>query len=462
MPIPASALRKRTTTEHPVNLSELQGLLKRHDLTPSRKLGQSFLVDTAVSQWIASQLRVGADDCVIEVGPGFGALTEHLVGKCRRLILVEADGRLAKFLNEKYGPLGVEVVHADATEYDVRPLFLEGAVKFIGNLPYSVGNTILERFLDAPSPVNEAIIMVQKEVADRFVAEPRSKDYGVLTLMLQERWRISKLRTVGPELFHPRPAVDSTIVRFDPRPPGDLAPHSPDIYREVVKRGFSQRRKQLHNNLQLEKDRSEEIFGAMGLKASARAEELSLGQWVDLSNLLDPHPCSLLPPAATESLDAVDENDEVVTTLPRREIHGGKHLHRAVHVFVTNKLGEIYLQFRSHLKDTHGLKWDSSASGHVDPGESYHQCAVREMWEEIWVEPKGELVRVARIGASEATDLEFIEVFLAEAKGRIRIHGKEVDSGRWFSPEFVEEWIGKRPQDFATGFVTCFKAWRAG
>jgi 16S rRNA (adenine1518-N6/adenine1519-N6)-dimethyltransferase len=445
-----------------LNLSELQGLLKRYELTPSRKLGQSFLVDTSVSQWIASQLEVGPDDCVIEVGPGFGALTEHLVGKCRRLILVEADGRLAKFLSEKYGPLGVEVVHADATEYDVRPLFLEGSVKFIGNLPYSVGNTILERFLDAPSPVNEAIIMVQKEVADRFVAEPRSKDYGVLTLMLQERWRIAKLRTVGPELFHPRPAVDSTIVRFVPRPPGELAPHSPEIYREVVKRGFSQRRKQLHNNLQLEKEKAGDVFGAMGLLPSARAEELSLEQWVDLSNLLDPHPCSLLPPAATESLDVVDENDVVINPLPRREIHAGKHLHRAVHVFVRNKLGEIYLQFRSYLKDTHGLKWDSSASGHVDPGESYHDCAVREMWEEIWVEPKGELVRIARMDASEATDLEFIEVFLGEAKGRLRIHGKEVDSGRWFSPAFIEEWIGKRPQDFATGFITCFKAWRAG
>ena len=445
-----------------LNLSELQGLLKRYDLTPSRKLGQSFLVDTAVSQWIASQLEVGPDDCVIEVGPGFGALTEHLVGKCRRLILVEADGRLAKFLSERYGPLGVEVVHADATEYDVRPLFLEGSVKFIGNLPYSVGNTILERFLDAPSPVNEAIIMVQKEVADRFVAEPRSKDYGVLTLMLQERWRIAKLRTVGPELFHPRPAVDSTIVRFVSRPPGELAPHSPEIYREVVKRGFSQRRKQLHNNLQLEKEKAGDVFGAMGLLPSARAEELSLEQWVDLSNRLDPHPCSLLPPAATESLDVVDENDVVINTLPRREIHAGKHLHRAVHVFVRNKLGEIYLQFRSHLKDTHGLKWDSSASGHVDPGESYHDCAVREMWEEIWVEPKGELERIARIDASEATDLEFIEVFLGEAKGRLRIHGKEVDSGRWFSPEFIEEWIARRPQDFATGFITCFRAWRVG
>ena len=445
-----------------MNLPELQELLKRYALAPSRKLGQSFLVDTAMSQWIASQLQIGPDDCVVEVGSGFGALTEHLVGKCRRLVLVEADGRLAKFLQEKYGSVGVEVVHADATEYDVRPLFLEGGVKFIGNLPYSVGNTILERFLDAPSPVTQAIIMVQKEVGDRFVAEPRSKNYGILTLMLQERWSITPLRTIGPDLFHPRPAVDSTIVRFDRRPPGELAPHSPEVYREVVKRGFSQRRKQLHNNLRLEAAKADEIFGAMGLKPSARAEELSLAEWVDLSNLIDPHPCSLLPPAATESLDVVDGNDEVIGTLPRREIHAGKHLHRAVHVFVRNKLGEIFLQFRSHLKDTHGLKWDSSASGHVDPGESYADCAEREMWEEIWVRPKGELVRIARLPASEATDLEFIEVFLGEAQGRIRIHGQEIDSGRWFSPEFIDEWIGTRPQDFATGFITCFRAWRRG
>lgn len=443
-----------------MNLAELQGLLRRFDLAPSRKLGQSFLVDAAAARWIVSQLRVAPDDCVVEVGPGFGALTEHLAGKCRRLVLVEADGRLARYLEERYGPLGAEVIHADATRHDVRPLFLEGSVKFIGNLPYSVGNAILASFLDAPSPVGEAVVMVQKEVADRFVAKPRAKDYGILTLMLQERWRVEALRTVGPELFHPRPAVDSTIVRFDPRPPGELEPHSPEAFREFVKRGFAQRRKQLHNNLRLGKEEAGEVFAAMGLAPGARAEELSLEQWVDLSNRLDPHPCAALPPAATESLDAVDENDAVVATLPRREIHAGRHLHRAVHVFVRNKAGEIYLQLRSHLKDTHGLKWDSSASGHVDPGESYHDCAVREMREEIRVEPKGELARIARLPASEATDLEFIEVFLAEARGGIRVHGKEIDCGRWFPPDLIERWIEARPRDFATGFVACFRTWR--
>lgn len=443
-----------------MNLSELQSHLSELDLTPSRKLGQSFLVDENVSRWIASQLRVEPDDTVIEVGPGFGALTEHLAVTVKRLILVEKDGRLAEFLEKRYGGEGVEVIHGDATEYDVRPLFLEGGVKLIGNLPYSSGNEILRRFLDAPSPVTSAVVMVQKEVADRFVAVPRTKDYGVLGLMLQERWQPTAIKTVGPSLFHPRPAVDSTIVRFDPRPADQLPLHSGEVFETVVKQGFSRRRKQLHNNLSLDGEHWARVAGELSLNPSVRAEELTLREWVELSNLVDPHPCASLPPSSTESLDVVNERDEVIDTLPRPEIHEKDLLHRAVHVFLLNRSGEIYLQKRSFRKDTHPEKWDSSASGHVDPGESYLACAERELWEEVWVRPRGEITKVARIAASADTDQEFIEVFVAEPKGKIRVHGKEVDSGRYFPVELVAQWLEERPEDFATGFRTCFRAWR--
>ena len=236
--------------------------------------------------------------------------------------------------------------------------------------------------------------------------------------------------------------------------------HSPEVFASTVKRGFSQRRKQLHNNILADRGLWSKICGVLDVKESVRAEELTLKQWVALSNLLEPHPCADLPPSASESLDVVNENDEVIATLPRGEIHEKGLLHRAVHVFLLNKKGELYLQKRSHLKDTHPEKWDSSASGHVDPGEGYAECAEREMWEEVWVRPKGEIRKLVRLEASPATDQEFIEVFLAEPKGKIRVHRKEVDSGKYFSLEQIDQWISERPEDFATGFIACYRAWQ--
>ncbi len=328
-----------------MNRTELLSLLQKWDLQPSRKLGQSFLVDENVSKWIVNQLNPQPDDVVIEVGPGFGALTKHLVGKVKRLVLVEKDGRLARYLDETYGPAGVEVIHGDATEFDIRPFFLEGKVKFIGNLPYSVGNEILRRFLDAPTPIAQAVVMVQKEVAERFYARPRTKAYGVLSLMLQERWEVAHLKTVGPGPFQPQPEVDSTIVRFDPRKADALPLHCTESFRKLVKQGFSQRRKQLHNNLAASSEDWKAACEKLELAHSVRAEELTLGQWVRLSNELEPHPCADLPPSVTESLEVVSAEDEVIELRPRQEIHQEKLLHRAVHIFLLNRGGELYLQY---------------------------------------------------------------------------------------------------------------------
>lgn len=442
-----------------MNESDLKSHLKRLDLQPSRKLGQSFLVDENTSRWIAAQLEAKPDDTVVEVGPGFGALTAHLAGKVKRLILIEKDGRLAEFLNETYGGDGVEVIHTDATEFDVRPLFQEGPVKFIGNLPYSAGSEIMRVFLDAPSPISKAVIMLQKEVADRLCAKPKTKPYGMISLVMQSQWDIAAIKTVGPGPFHPRPEVDSTIIKMTPRAEDTLPRYSPQVFVQTVKQGFSRRRKQLHNNLPVERERWNDICKTLELKESVRAEELDLKQWIDLSNQIEPHPCHDLPPSAEEQLDYVDENDAVLGQMARKAIHEEKKLHRAVHVFLRNKSGDLYLQLRSCFKDSHPGKWDSSASGHVDPGENYLECAIREAHEEVWAGPKGEFKSVVKLSAGPETDLEFIEVFEAEPAGKIRVHTSEIHSGRYFKIEQIEKWIEQRPQDFATGFKTCFKEW---
>ena len=280
----------------------------------------------------------------------------------------------------------------------------------------------------------------------------------MLSLIMQSRWDIALVKTVGPQLFHPRPAVDSSIVKLAPRSETALPRYSPEIFSQVVKQGFSRRRKQLHNNLSADKEQWPTICATLGLSESVRAEELELEEWVELSNHLEPHPCHDLPPSAEEQLDFVDENDVVLGQMNRRAIHEEKKLHRAVHVFITNRRGELYLQLRSAFKDRHAGKWDSSASGHVDPGESYMDCAIRESEEEIWIHPKTEFKNIARLEASDLTDQEFIEVFHTESNQKIKVHTSEIHSGRFFPIDLIKLWIEQRPEDFATGFITCFKA----
>ncbi|MEO0416910.1 MAG: 16S rRNA (adenine(1518)-N(6)/adenine(1519)-N(6))-dimethyltransferase RsmA, partial [Verrucomicrobiota bacterium] len=319
-----------------MNERDLKSQLDKRDITPSRKLGQSFLVDENTSRWIANQLEIEPHDHVVEVGPGFGALTQHLVERTDRLTLIEKDGRLADYLRDTYGPDGVEVIHADATEFDVRQLFLSGPIKFIGNLPYSAASEILRIFMDAPSPVEQAVIMVQKEMADRLAAVPRTKAYGALSLLLQHRWEIFNLKTIGPSVFHPRPEIDSSILKFIPRSETSLPDHSPEAFVNVVKQGFSQRRKQLHNNLPIDRSSWDEVASKLGLSKSSRAEELALEDWLRLSSEVHPHPCADLPPSAEELLDVVNERDEVVEQRKRCEIHAEGLTHRAVHVFLFN------------------------------------------------------------------------------------------------------------------------------
>ncbi|MCB1064101.1 MAG: ribosomal RNA small subunit methyltransferase A [Verrucomicrobiae bacterium] len=446
-----------------MRLTDLQKLFEERDIHPNKRLGQCFLVDDNVARWIVDQAGITEDDTVVEVGPGAGSLTQHLIGRVRRLVLVEKDNKLAELLTERYADLApaVTVIHGDAMDYDVRQHFPEGPVKLIGNLPYSVGNEIIRTFLNPPSPVELAVVMVQREVALRICSDAGGKNYGILSLMMQERWKPELLKTVGPQLFFPRPAVDSSIIRLTPRASGELPPHCPQVFESLVRRGFSQRRKQLRKNLGVEPELWNPAIEAIGASVDTRAQELNLKQWVNLSNLLEPHPAGKHAQRGDEVFDVVDENDVVTGQSTRAEVHAQGLLHRAVHVLVFNPKGEVYLQKRSMLKDTHAGKWDSSSSGHLDAGEDYAAAAIRELNEELLVAPAKPLERLGKVAAGPGTDNEFVEIYRAESRGKgFRIHGNEIDCGGFFPLPLVDEWIATRPEDFATGFKTTFAAVR--
>ena len=437
---------------------EIREHLDQAGVLPSKQLGQNFLIDPNMSRWIVSQLDPQPDDAIVEVGPGTGSLSEHLAGKVRKLILIEFDARLAAALVTRFaGVPGVEVHHADGAKFDRRFLFRHRPLKFLGNLPYSSGGAILKNLLGRPHPFSRAVIMLQKEVIDRLAAQPGSKDYGLLSLRMQADWEVTPLRNVPPEAFHPRPRIDSTVAILHPRRSG-LPPFDFRLFDELTRRGFAQRRKQLGKQLP-DSPPWPDIAASLNLPAPTRAEELNLAQWVDLTRAYDPHPLRDNPQKDGEIFDVVDENDHVTGTATRAEVHAKKLLHRAIHVLVLNKRGDVLLQQRSLLKDAHPGVWDSSVSGHLDSGEDYHPAAIRELGEEMGITGV-EIQEIARILPSEATGWEHLRLYLAHHHGPVRFPCAEIEAALWFPIAEVDAWTTARPTDFASGFLECWKAAR--
>src|SRR5437016_5265987 len=441
-----------------MKLSDIRATLQEIHVSPVKTLGQNFLHDQNLARWIVDQAQITSDDYVLEIGPGLGALTELLLEKGARVLAIEKDIRLANFLHERFAHERLEILNIDALKFDARNLFMHRRVKLVGNLPYNISSQLLLKFLAPPSPISLWLFVLQKEMAARLSANPSTHDYGSLTLRIQLRHHVKYLRTVSATVFLPRPEVDSAVVRILPRDPLELPPHDEELLVKLIRLGFSQRRKQLRKLLRERVDDWDSLARRVDIDPKARAEELSLLEWIGLANFVAPPPSPDMRLTDNERFPVVDENDRILRDASRSEVHANNLRHRAVHILIFNAAGEVYLQQRSRWKDRHPLKWDSSAAGHVAAAERYDETARRELKEELGVSVP--LRKILKLPAARRTDHEFIWLYKGVVSSELAPNKCEIQRGIFLSPAVVDGWTSARPEDFAPGFLECWNAYR--
>jgi 16S rRNA (adenine1518-N6/adenine1519-N6)-dimethyltransferase len=261
---------------------------------PKRSLGQNFLVDANLQRKIVGALGAGADDEVLEIGPGRGALTRHLVGSVGRLVLVELDDDLAARLSDDLGARpDVDVVHGDVLEVPLADRLRDpGAALIIGNIPYNITTPIVFKLLERPRP-RRIVLMVQDDVADRIVAPVGTKAYGALSIGVRTIARAEKLFRVGRRAFRPVPGVDSAILRIEPMRPEPIDVDDEAGVRRLVRAAFQWRRKQIAKTLRDHPDLAvgaatvERTLATLSIAPEERPERLSPERFVALARALD-------------------------------------------------------------------------------------------------------------------------------------------------------------------------------
>ncbi len=263
-------------------------MLDQLGVVPKKSLGQNFMVEPGALRRLADAAEVGADDAVLEVGAGLGALTEVLAGRARRVVALEIDDRFIPALRQRFaGQPNVEVVLGDVLEADLAALMGPdaGAYKVVANLPYYITSAILRHLLENPAPPHLLALTVQREVAERIAAGPGKMSLLAVSVQFYGRPRV--MARLKPGSFYPPPGVESAIVQIEPHPGGPLLPpgEAPGFF-AVARAGFSQPRKQLKNSLaaglRVDAGTASGWLAAAGIDPRRRAETLSLEEWLAL------------------------------------------------------------------------------------------------------------------------------------------------------------------------------------
>ena len=275
--------------------SEVRATLERRGLRAHKSRGQNFLTDPRIADQIAEDAPVGADDAVIEIGPGLGVLTRALAARARWVVAIEIDAGLVRTLREEGAlPANVELVHADALEVDLAALAvrLGAPVRVVANLPYAVSTPLLRQLLDLRGLLAGWLVLVQREVAARLVGKPGTRDYGSLAVLHALTVQIERVRDLPPHCFFPVPRVTSTLVRAIPLDPAPLAADELAEVERVVRAAFGTRRKTLANALRAGLDPAPAmevlhgVLDGLGIERRARAEQRGPAELLALSRAL--------------------------------------------------------------------------------------------------------------------------------------------------------------------------------
>lgn len=271
-------------------------ILKKYNFSFQKKFGQNFLIDTHVLEKIIEESEITKDDCVLEIGPGIGTMTQYLCENAKKVVAVEIDNALIPILNDTLSEYdNVIVINDDILKVDIAGICREyndgKPIKVVANLPYYITTPIIMGLFESHVPLKSITIMVQKEVADRMQEGPGSKDYGALSLAVQYYASPEIVANVPPNCFMPRPNVGSAVIKLTRYEEPPVKVNDEKYMFALIRASFNQRRKTLANGLTngglgLTREMVTDALKTMGLSETIRGEALSLEEFAGLSNIL--------------------------------------------------------------------------------------------------------------------------------------------------------------------------------
>ncbi|MBQ6589368.1 MAG: 16S rRNA (adenine(1518)-N(6)/adenine(1519)-N(6))-dimethyltransferase RsmA [Butyrivibrio sp.] len=279
------------------NPARTKEVLAKYGMSAKKKFGQNFLIDSGVLDGIVSAAGVTSDDCVLEIGPGIGSLTQYLAESAGKVVAVEIDKTLIPVLADTLSEYdNVTVINEDVLKVDIDEIVKEynggKPIKVVANLPYYITTPIIMKLFESGAPIESITVMVQKEVADRMAMGPGNKDYGSLSLAVGYYAEANEVMDVPPSSFIPQPGVGSAVVKLTRYSEPAVQVQDEKYMFEIIRTSFNQRRKTLSNSLannpalRVSRQQVQDALVEMGIDEKARGEILSLEQFARLSDIL--------------------------------------------------------------------------------------------------------------------------------------------------------------------------------